>query len=339
LKSVMYISVLLFLSPMAIAAPQGSLEQRVIELSQQISKEMTENQKRIIAVVEFSDLRGNVTDFGRFLAEELITRLHQTKKFRVIERQQLNKLIAEQKLSLTVFVDPASVRKLGQLLGVDAIVTGTITDLAQSLRVNARLISTETAEIFAVASTEIFKDDSVQRLLASGQATPASSSELIPATQKPSPAARTNQRAAARVVENDVVFECLSCKASGTSITCDLIVKNESSTDKTLFIFGAAYSLFGMSNSHTTRLFDGSGNVYPPSRIDIGNKTAADINRFVALMILPNVITKAAIKFDNVSSGATSISLLQIASGLGKPDSYVCDQRFYVSFRNITVTR
>jgi curli biogenesis system outer membrane secretion channel CsgG len=110
---------------------QGGLEQRVSDLGQKISTGLTENQKRTIAVVEFADLRGNVTDFGRFLAEELITKLYETRKFKVIERQLLNRVMAEQKLSLTGVVDPTSAQKLGKLLGVDAIASGTITDLAR----------------------------------------------------------------------------------------------------------------------------------------------------------------------------------------------------------------
>jgi len=93
---------------------QVTLDQRVSELSKQISDGLTENQKRTIAVVEFVDLKGNVTDFGRFLAEELITRLYQTKKFKVIERQLLNKITAEQKLSLTGLIDQTSAQKLGR---------------------------------------------------------------------------------------------------------------------------------------------------------------------------------------------------------------------------------
>src|SRR5689334_5195273 len=103
---------LLFLLPLIItpaaAAPQNSLDERVTDLSQQIAREMAENQKKTIAVVEFVDLKGNVTDFGRYLAEKLITRLYQTKKFKVIERQLLNKIINEQKLNLTGTIDPSS---------------------------------------------------------------------------------------------------------------------------------------------------------------------------------------------------------------------------------------
>src|SRR5216684_3503107 len=114
---------------------QDTLDQRLDNLARQIANNLTENQKHTIAVVEFGDLKGNVTNFGRFLSEELITRLYQTKKFKVIERQQLNKIIAEQKLTLTGLVDPASAQKLGRVLGVDSIVFGSISDLVKTLKI------------------------------------------------------------------------------------------------------------------------------------------------------------------------------------------------------------
>ena len=56
--------------------------------------------KATIAVVEFSDLSGAVTNLGRFLAEELITDLLATGKYKVVDRSQLNKVIREHRLRL-----------------------------------------------------------------------------------------------------------------------------------------------------------------------------------------------------------------------------------------------
>jgi TolB-like protein len=155
---------------------QNGLEQSLTELSRQISEGLAENQKQTIAVVEFVDLEGRTTNFGRFVAEELITRLYQTKKFKVIERQLLNKIVAEQKLSLGGMIDQPSAQKLGKLLGVDAIASGTVTDLGKSVRVNARLISTGTGEVFAVAAADIAKDEAVIALMGTGNIMPNSNS-------------------------------------------------------------------------------------------------------------------------------------------------------------------
>ncbi|MCK4359213.1 MAG: hypothetical protein KAW92_10830 [Candidatus Cloacimonetes bacterium] len=143
----------------------NNLDNSLSDLTTQITNSITEDGKKKIAVIEFSDLEGNVTQFGKYLAEELITRLFRTKKFEVVERQLLNKIISEQKLSITGMIDPNSAKELGRILGVDAIVSGTITDFVTDLKVNARIISTETGKVFGVAATNIVKDDNVRKLM------------------------------------------------------------------------------------------------------------------------------------------------------------------------------
>jgi hypothetical protein len=73
-------------------------------------------------------------------------------------------------------IDQSSAQKLGKLLGVDAIASGTVTDLGKSVRINARLISTGTGEVFGVAATEIVKDESVIALMGAGNIMPTSTS-------------------------------------------------------------------------------------------------------------------------------------------------------------------
>ncbi len=142
-----------------------TLEEGLSSLSAQISAGMTESNKQKIAVIEFSDLNGNITELGKFLSEELITRLFLTKKFQVIERQLLNKVLSEHKLNTTGVIDETTAKELGNILGVEAIVSGTIADLGETVKINSRLISTETGQIFSVASEEIVKDNTLKRLM------------------------------------------------------------------------------------------------------------------------------------------------------------------------------
>ena len=81
-----------------------------------------------------------------------------TGNYKVIERLLLNKAIAEHKLRLQGIVDPKSAKELGKILGVDAIVSGTIADRGDSSRVNARLISTETGEVLSAAAVMVRRD-------------------------------------------------------------------------------------------------------------------------------------------------------------------------------------
>lgn len=155
---------MLIISNFTFAAEE--LDSKFDELTNQIVTNMTINSKSRIAVIEFSDIVGKVTALGKFVAEELTTRLFITKKFEVIERELLNKVLQEHKLNLTGIIDQATAKELGKIIGVDAIVTGTITDFGKTAKINARLIATETGAIFAAAAVEIAKDENIEKLMA-----------------------------------------------------------------------------------------------------------------------------------------------------------------------------
>jgi TolB-like protein len=296
------------------ARAQEGLNKRVDELAQQIAAKMTARQKTTVAVVEFTDLQGRTTDFGRFLAEELITRLMETEKFRVIERQLLNKVISEQKLSLTGVVDPASAKQLGKILGVEAVVAGTVTNLSQSVKVNARLISTETGEIFAVASAEIFKDESVTSLLA-GSGAPAGS-----VAPKPTPESTTPNKTSTQRVQ-DFVFELNSCKMAGDSVTCYLTIRNDLNEDRQLWLY------------HTSsRLFDEAGNEYRGSEGKFGSRSGGGLNNYVLNVLVSQVPTNASVRFKEVSEQATRATLSLSVQGANS-------RAVAITFRNIQITR
>lgn len=153
------------------AAPLSAEETQFITGAATLAQQIVETYqpgkaagKTRIAVMEFSDLDGQVSDFGRLLSEELITRLFLTGRFEVVERLLLGKIIKEHKLQLTSIVDPESAKQLGKIAGVDAIVSGTCSDIGTGIRVNARIISTETGSVAAVASATIGKDAAAERL-------------------------------------------------------------------------------------------------------------------------------------------------------------------------------
>ena len=115
--------------------------------------------------MSFLILGGSVSAFGRFLAEKLISKLFETRRFKVIERSLLNKVIEEYKLSQAGVTAPELAEQLGKLLGVEAIITGTITDMGGDFDVNARIIDTRSGGLLAASSVLIAKDEMVQRLL------------------------------------------------------------------------------------------------------------------------------------------------------------------------------
>jgi len=156
---------LLLINSLAFGA--SNLESGVQELGVEISKSMINKKKTKLAIIEFSDLGDNVNDLGRYLAEKLISELFKLNSngFSIIERRQLAKVLREQKLSTSGLIDAKAMQKVGNLLGVDAIVTGSIADLGNIIEINARVISVETGDVIGSASSQIPKVGNVTTLM------------------------------------------------------------------------------------------------------------------------------------------------------------------------------
>jgi len=141
------------------------LNEGLDDLTRQLTKDLPAGSPVTIVVADFHNLDGEITGLGRYIAEEMITKLFVLGKLRVIERGQLEKALEELKFNQTDLFDPALAKKLGKFLGADAIMAGTITDLDSIVRINARLFSTEQREIMAAGTTTIIRDEEVERLL------------------------------------------------------------------------------------------------------------------------------------------------------------------------------
>ncbi len=96
--------------------------------------------KKRIAVMDFeygtvssntAQIFGSNVDVGKGIADMLVDRFVNDAVFSVIERKALNKLMAEQNFSNSDRADPASAAKIGKLLGVSAIVIGSITQFGR----------------------------------------------------------------------------------------------------------------------------------------------------------------------------------------------------------------
>ena len=111
-----------------------------------------------IVVYEFQDLSGRVTPEGRLVAERLTTRLVQTGEFEVIERNRLETVLKELKLSASGAVDENTAMRAGKILGAAAVVTGTLAQMSSGFEVNARVIDAENGKILAGATAAILEN-------------------------------------------------------------------------------------------------------------------------------------------------------------------------------------
>jgi len=130
-----------------------------------IAVQIAKSGKLRIAVVDFTDLQGNVTELGRFLAEELSVSLAAAANgFDVIDRTHLESLLAEHRLSVRGLIDPQTTQRL-KVAGVQGLLTGTVIPLGDSVRLTLKVMDVETAKISAPTEIDIPKTPAIQSLI------------------------------------------------------------------------------------------------------------------------------------------------------------------------------
>ncbi len=94
----------------------------------------------------------------RGIAGMMISELSQNPAARVVERQEIQRLLDEQNLSAQGRVDPQTAAKVGKLVGARYTVLGTFIDFYGDFRVDVRLVNTETGEIVKTESERMQRD-------------------------------------------------------------------------------------------------------------------------------------------------------------------------------------
>ena len=97
-----------------------------------LASPMFAGNKKRIAVMDFEDkAQGQHAGWrnpGKGMTDMLVTALAKSGKYTVIEREALEKVMKEQRLGATGIVTAQTAAKMGQLLGIQYIVTGSITE-------------------------------------------------------------------------------------------------------------------------------------------------------------------------------------------------------------------
>jgi TolB-like protein len=94
----------------------------------------------------------------RGIAGMMISELSQNPAARVVERQEIQRLLDEQNLGAQGRVDPQTAAKVGKLVGARYVVMGTFVDFYGDFRVDVRLVNTETSEIVKTESERMQRD-------------------------------------------------------------------------------------------------------------------------------------------------------------------------------------
>ena len=145
--------------------------------------------RKRIAVLDFdyatvhayvTDIWGSDVDIGKGIADMLVGQLVRNGTYSVIERKQLDRVLSEQNFQQSGRADASTAAQLGRILGVDAIIIGSITQFGRDdkrlgvgggvrvggigiggigrrsskavVAIDARIVDIRTAEILGVAT-------------------------------------------------------------------------------------------------------------------------------------------------------------------------------------------
>jgi TolB-like protein len=146
-----HIIILLFFSSVAFAQKPRNYTEVTKELADKVITAQVGAQPTRLAVVPFTATHSSVQasiQFGEYLTETIIGSLAgHPQKIKLFERTRMDAVLKEQEFILSDLMKPAAALKIGQLVPIDAILSGTYTKLKSYIDVSARLIDVESGEI------------------------------------------------------------------------------------------------------------------------------------------------------------------------------------------------
>lgn len=98
-------------------------------------------------MIAVSDFAGKPAELGQEIAETLITDLAKSDRLNLVERAQLGQALRELRLQATGLTEPAQAKRVGKLIGADALVVGSFYLRDGQIVINARVVDVRTGQV------------------------------------------------------------------------------------------------------------------------------------------------------------------------------------------------
>lgn len=233
-------------------------------LSLVVSATVFAQAKKRVAVMNFdyatvhsnvAAIFGSNVDIGKGIADLMVERLVNDAVFSVIERKAIDKILAEQNFANSDRVDANSAAKIGRILGVDAIIMGSITQFGRDdkstnvgggafgdygrkvgiggigrreskavVGISARLVSTDTGEILAAVSGQGQSTRSGTSLLGAGQGGGSGGAGAVDMSSKNFAGTVIGEAVAAAVADSTKKIEANSARLPTRVVTVDGLI-------------------------------------------------------------------------------------------------------------------
>ena len=144
---------------------ERSLQDHLENLFREMTLDLGMKETETIAISGFTTQDGEPSDLVTLINEMALIEVAKHQMLQVVERDKMEMVLEEQKLALSDLIDTTNAIKVGQLLTVSHILTGTVLEMPGSVVIFGRIINVETAEVESAAQVIIQKNAEVRALL------------------------------------------------------------------------------------------------------------------------------------------------------------------------------
>jgi hypothetical protein len=139
------------------------LEKEVAVIVSQIAGKMQRGDRVVTA--EFRDLDGRVTYFGKYLSNIVGSGLSNRPEISVVDRTELDAITREMKLQQNGLFDDDTCIKLGKMAGANTIISGTLSEMKDSIDIHVKIMDVEKGTIKGGVSHAIKKAPEISSLI------------------------------------------------------------------------------------------------------------------------------------------------------------------------------
>jgi len=111
------------------------------------------------AVLPFQERGREVSGYGQQVTDLLFALLAMNPELYLVDREEMQKLLAEAEVNLSGMVTPGQATQVGQLTGAKIIVTGSVMEVGKKLYIVAKIIGTETSRVLGESVKGDLRED------------------------------------------------------------------------------------------------------------------------------------------------------------------------------------
>ena len=276
-------------------------------VSKSIIDQLSSQNIKSIAIVDFSCPNGDVSELGRSLSNKLrINIAKNTQAIKIVNRSVLQNALEEEQLFKDGIINPETAKKI-KFIGVEVIILGEISDYGNNYSIEIQLVDTERSDIVGGEILEIPKTESLRKLnekvLVYGNV--GSGSSTLTTNNKNT----SNNRGESSFYPIEQELDGIKVKIESVKYSNNKVIVGYKAYNN--LDIPATIGLYSGDNGKRQTKINNEGDIYFSSAIKIANNLGKD-RGYKAEIISSKAWVKGTVEFANIPS-LSSLAILQIS--------------------------